>query len=447
MLTGSRVPVQNLMLIPGIQGTGAVAASTGLAWVSLIQAGHEVSLQIINGTVADFAVFNPSNTDTGGYIRLDSSWGLTWELDLKPQFSAPGGFILSTWPVALGSYRVLSGTSMATPLAASAYALLVQKRGTRDPTTLTNLLSATAKANLFNDGKAVSNMLAPVAQQGAGLIQVRDAAYATTLLSVSSLLFNDTAHLATANFTISNRGGVSVTYSLRHVPATTMYVSEEGPFMLAPFPNPIGDAWATLQFSSTSIKIPAGSSVTVHVSPTPPSGLDDSRLPVYGGYVVINGTNGDSLSIPYVGVAGDMRTASVLDTGPDVLFLEDWSDGFLDPVPANTSFVIPIPTGLPENEDSPSRDIAYPAGVFSRDVGTALILSDLVAINASGPVNTMIVLGLEVVAGGCRHLASRQHICPERIYGTPVYWHDAGWVGGTGGAVCAHPTSSEDLRR
>lgn len=34
---------------------------------------------------------------------------------MKPEISAPGGYILSTWPVSQGSWAVYSGTSMATP--------------------------------------------------------------------------------------------------------------------------------------------------------------------------------------------------------------------------------------------------------------------------------------------------------------------------------------------
>lgn len=41
-----------------------------------------------------------------------SSWGPTFELDMKPDISAPGGAILSTFPERLGGFAILSGTSM-----------------------------------------------------------------------------------------------------------------------------------------------------------------------------------------------------------------------------------------------------------------------------------------------------------------------------------------------
>jgi subtilisin family serine protease len=52
---------------------------------------------------------NPIN---GGKMSYFSSWGLTNRLDIKPDISAPGGNILSTYPTYMGDYAVLSGTSM-----------------------------------------------------------------------------------------------------------------------------------------------------------------------------------------------------------------------------------------------------------------------------------------------------------------------------------------------
>lgn len=52
------------------------------------------------------------NNESGGDMALFTSWGPSWELHPTPQLAAPGENILSTFPVALGSYRVMSGTSM-----------------------------------------------------------------------------------------------------------------------------------------------------------------------------------------------------------------------------------------------------------------------------------------------------------------------------------------------
>ena len=64
-------------------------------------------MRVLNGLSIDYAPAPES-----GSINLWSTWGPTFELDLKPDISAPGGYILSTWPTDAGSYSVISGTSM-----------------------------------------------------------------------------------------------------------------------------------------------------------------------------------------------------------------------------------------------------------------------------------------------------------------------------------------------
>lgn len=69
-----------------------------------------------------------------------TTWGPTNQLSLKPSVAAPGGSIFGTFPLALGGYRVLSGTSMACPLTAGAFALVGEVRGTMDPKLIAGLL-------------------------------------------------------------------------------------------------------------------------------------------------------------------------------------------------------------------------------------------------------------------------------------------------------------------
>jgi subtilisin family serine protease len=80
----------------------------------------------ISGTV--YVLYFSHDTVDLAIANSNSLGGPTFDLDMKPQFGAPGRDILSTYPVALGSYAVASGTSMATPLVASVVALISQVR-------------------------------------------------------------------------------------------------------------------------------------------------------------------------------------------------------------------------------------------------------------------------------------------------------------------------------
>lgn len=87
-----------------------------------------------------------NNTISGGKMSYFSSWGLTNNLDIKPDISAPGGNIFSTYPDSLGSYSIQSGTSMATPYIAGIAALFASRHGgkgafRRDPSLAQSLRS------------------------------------------------------------------------------------------------------------------------------------------------------------------------------------------------------------------------------------------------------------------------------------------------------------------
>jgi subtilisin family serine protease len=69
-------------------------------------------------TWTDQKVSSPN--PTGGYIASSSSYGLAADLSLKPDIGAPGGSIYSTYPLELGGYATLGGTSMASPHVAAA---------------------------------------------------------------------------------------------------------------------------------------------------------------------------------------------------------------------------------------------------------------------------------------------------------------------------------------
>lgn len=319
------------------------------------------------------------NTKSGGAMSLFSSWGPTWEMDLKPTVSAPGGYILSTWPLALGGYAMQSGTSMSTPLISAIFALVGQARGDFDPKTLNNLVSATAAPVDWYDGNMISrDVIAPPAQQGGGMAQAYRAAHATTLLGVSSISFNDTDNFVpSVRFTIANRGEEQVTYTLGTVDAETMYTFNTGNDFPAYFPNPTANgSTASLSFSAAEVVIPAGGEAEVTVSCEPPEGVNGARLAVYSGYVTLTSgaDSNETLSVPYIGAVGSLRAAKVLDD--DYVFLSRWDDSSLTPSPGNETFVVPRPTSTTPGS---GPAVGYPATIIQLNVGSAVLRCDLVA--------------------------------------------------------------------
>lgn len=380
-----------------VAGLGMVPQEVGQLWVEALKEGKKVTLSMQAVSTSEDIVYSPQNPVSRGYIGTTSSWGLGLELDIKPQFAAPGGNILSTNPLSMGGYAVKSGTSMASPFAAAVYALVAEARGTTDPAKLTTILTSTANANRWFDGVELHDKLAPVPQQGAGLLQAHSAAHVKTVLSTAGISFNDTDNfVGEAEFTVENQDGEDVTYALSHVAAVTVYASEDGPFRLAPFPNPTVNASASLAFSAENITVAAGEVVNVTVTPTPPSAdhIEAGRLAVYSGYVSLNGTNGDALSIPYVGVAGSMRGVPIFDESEGT-FMQYWdAEHRLVPVPENTTFTFPEPEGEPT--EMPDRGVPYVSAVVGRTAGTAVLYGLVEALDGDG--NSTEVLG-ETVAG------------------------------------------------
>lgn len=347
-----------------------VTAEQGGEWIAALKSGTTVTLEITDPKTAAPAFVSNPNLASGGFVSTYTSWGPTFEADVKPQLAAPGGQILSTYPRALGAYAVLSGTSMACPLAAAITALVAEVRGTFDPTELENVLSATSNPNLFNDGATTYPYLAPVAQQGSGLLQAYDAAYTKTVLSVSNLAFNDTENLIeTTNFTIKNTGADDITYSVANVVAASGYTLEEGTIFPAAFPNELVTQGAELTFSETKVTVPAGGEAAVSVTVSPPS-LDGKRLPVYSGYVTLNGTNGDSLSLPYLGVVGNLHDATVLSEADTYLTRSD--DPSLSPIAANQTFTIPSNNGTIPN------GTVYPQVYIGLALGSPFVKAEII---------------------------------------------------------------------
>jgi hypothetical protein len=261
---------------------------------------------------------------------------------------------------------------MSCPLIAATIALIAEVRGTLDPVTIENLLSSTANPQLFNDGTAFSDYLAPVPQQGGGMIQAYDAAYSSLLLDISSLSFNDTDNfIKVRNFTLHNTGKKELTLDVSHIPTKSVYTLEADSIYASTFPNDVADAHATLKFSEAKVSIGAGERVTIEVIPTPPEGLVAKRLALWSGYIAVNGSDGSSLSLPYQGMTGSLHDAHVLGSEDTWISKSNDKDN-LTPVPANTTFILPV-QGQNATDEKPAPALAWKLALGSAKLEAELI--------------------------------------------------------------------------
>ena len=122
-----------------------------------------------------------------------SSYGPTFDFHFKPAVTAPGGNIVSTYPRALGSYALLSGTSMAAPFTAGAAALLLQHKGKNGATARAVLDLLETNSKTIRSTREETSLPQTAIQAGAGLINVYDSLFATTIVSPGELILNDTA--------------------------------------------------------------------------------------------------------------------------------------------------------------------------------------------------------------------------------------------------------------
>ncbi|RUS34525.1 peptidase S8/S53 domain-containing protein [Jimgerdemannia flammicorona] len=293
-----------------------IANVDGVKIFNTLTKGPKVTF--VNGTAKQ-------SISTAGTVSDFSSWGPTYEFQLKPNLGGIGGNVFSTLPSYLGDYGTYSGTSMSSPYIAGSIALLLEARGQKhDPETLTEIFQNYAKPALIYGTKFIDNPI----RQGAGLIQVFDAIKGTAHVSPAELSFNDTAnHVRTKTITITNEGRKEMIFHFDHLPSAAVAGYNVAKFGFTPVePGGYNQAAANVTFSEKFVTLKPGKSVKVQVSVFPPKTNPTDHL-IYGGYLVVKplDVGQKPIHVPYFGMVGNMYDLPIFDKSYPVIQNTDGS--------------------------------------------------------------------------------------------------------------------------
>ncbi|MBB1508575.1 S8 family serine peptidase [Tessaracoccus sp. MC1756] len=241
---------------------------------------------------------------TGGSQSDFSSYGLAADLTLKPDVSAPGGSIYSTYPLEEGGYATLGGTSMAAPHVAGAAALVLEARPQVDPYEVRTLLTTTADPFIW--GLLPQYGLAePVHRQGGGLVDIPHAITTATFVEPQKISLGESAAgPVTTTIKVTNTSDRDLTYDLgvEHGVGTWGESTDSLGFYILE---------ADVTFSADSLMVPAGQSATatVTIDESFEAELDGA---IYGGWITLT-SGSEDLVIPFAGLAGDYQSLTSLE--------------------------------------------------------------------------------------------------------------------------------------
>lgn len=268
----------------------------------------------------------------GGRMSYFSSLGISPDLSLKPEITAPGGNVWSTMPG--NSYGSMSGTSMACPHMAGAASIVRQYVETRFGETLSNvqkrdmvnnLLLSTTTQVLDENGVAYSPR-----KQGAGLANVWNAIQAEAYLSVTDSerpkaeLKDSEEGTYSFQFTVHNFGEDAKTYEISVLALTAaieqVEVDEETYSCISELSRMLSEEEFDVELSETSVTVQGGESETVDVTlKLTETGKEALKPFVNGtfldGFVQLKATDGGvNLSLPYLAFYGDWAKVPVFDS-------------------------------------------------------------------------------------------------------------------------------------
>lgn len=132
---------------------------------------------------------------------------------------------------------------------------------------------------------------------------------------------------------------------------------------------------ATVKFSRSSFTLPPGQATILLLSFTPPTGVDDSRLPVFSGQISITG-GPVPLKITYMGAATKMRDLKMISNRPTAF-------NTASPALLQGVYASPAREGQVFKFSATSNTRDFPSIMFNLLTGTRAMVMDLVAADAN----------------------------------------------------------------
>lgn len=301
------------------------------------------------------ASYGKVDNPTSGEMSDFSSWGVTPELTLKPDLTAPGGNIKSA--TTGGGYTTKSGTSMSAPFVSGAMALVKQyveqknyaSTETEKANLVSNLLMSTA--DLVMAGTAPYSPR----KQGAGSVNIAAATSTKAYLTAvdggrPKVELGDDANKTgeyTIKFEVHNLSDKPLTYAVGGYVQTdakevTKKLGDKDVEQVTELPYKL-----STQIAAQEITVPASGTVTVTV-PVSLNRPDRDYMDSFAngtyieGFVTLTPSSGTqpTLSIPYMGFYGDWTKAPIIDATDygDVLNDKEknWSQAYVNTAASNS---------------------------------------------------------------------------------------------------------------
>ena len=307
-------------------------------------------------------VDNPTSEEMSDF----SSWGVTPELTLKPDLTAPGGNIKSA--TTGGGYTTKSGTSMSAPFVSGAMALVKQyveqknyaSTETEKANLVSNLLMSTA--DLVMAGTAPYSPR----KQGAGSVNIAAATSTKAYLTAvgggrPKVELGDDANKTgehTIKFEVHNLSDKPLTYAVGGYVQTdakevTKKLGDKDVEQVTELPYKL-----STQIAAQEITVPASGTVTVTV-PVSLNQPDRDYMDSFAngtyieGFVTLTPNSGTqpTLSIPYMGFYGDWTKAPIIDATDYGNMLNgeaEWSQAYVNTA-ASSSLEGTVNTYLGDN--------------------------------------------------------------------------------------------------